>query len=636
MKTREIKTNKGITLIALVITIIVLLILAGVTIATLTGDNGILTKANDSKSETAKATAKEKVQTEVMASYGTDGKIDLDQLNKNLQNISGIKYNGSAISDSNKITNLPATVTVDGYNVTIEANGTTTASGTDTPVTPPTGGTITITDAKKDEMKNKTENSDLTVTDGTVTIPAGFKVAEDSGTTIDEGIVIEDSKQNQFVWVPVRQESFESEFVRREGYTNGNLQKLLSKCGESDATGTNDKVTETATTQQEAKDMYKSVKANGGFYIGRYEAGKDTNGKVVVQKNANVYNNVYWSSTEAMQESETATTGGAVELSRNFAKENNYKTVQSTLIYGVQWDAVMNWMKDVENSSATSTDKKYIIDSTGMGWYDGVSGNSEHKTGIDLNGESNGILFNINKMGPVETATTAFGQGISVTPIQQITAVSAVVNGGNLYKPYIVKSLMNESGALLDYNEKVLVKKVISKDTSSLVRFTLESVVANGTGRNAYIENYRVGGKTGTAQKVVDGKYSSSSYILSFVGFMPADNPKIVIYVAIDGAKNVTQYGGTASAPVAKSILTSAIDILGIKSSKEGMPKEYNYLDKKYTYVQDVTGKSLEEAKKTLKGFKIELSGNGEKVFYQSPEVGTYVEEGSTVMLMLK
>ena len=390
MKTRKIKTNKGITLIALVITIIVLLILAGVTIAMLTGDNGILTKANNSKNETAKATAKEKVQTEVMASYGTDGKIDLDQLNKNLQNISGIKYNGNAISDSNKITSLPATVTVDGYNVTIEANGTTTVAGESTPITPPTGGTITITDAKKDEMKNKTENSDLTVTDGTVKIPAGFKVAEDSGTTIDEGIVIEDANINQFVWVPVKTYS---EFIRREGYSNGSQQSRLSNCGEADATGnnTNAKVTETATTQQEAKDMYKSVKANGGFYIGRYEAGKDTNRKVVVQKNANVYNRIPWSSTGEMQESETATTGGAVELSRNFAKENNYKTVQSTLIYGVQWDAVMNWMKDIENSSATSTDKKYIIDSTGMGWYDGVSGNSEHKTGIDLNGGKNQV-----------------------------------------------------------------------------------------------------------------------------------------------------------------------------------------------------------------------------------------------------
>ena len=390
MKTRKIKTNKGITLIALVITIIVLLILAGVTIAMITGENGILTKTTEAKNKTAEAAAKEKVQTEVMASYGTDGKIDLDQLNKNLQNISGIKYNGNAISDSNKITSLPATVTVDGYNVTIEANGTT-ASGSDTPVTPSTGGTITITDAKKDEMKNKTENSNLTVTDGTVTIPAGFKVAEDSGTTIDEGIVIEDSKQNQFVWVPVSKENFESEFVRREGYSNGSQQSDLSNCGEADATGTNANVTETATTQQEAKDMYASVEKNGGFYIGRYEAGKDTNRKVVVQKNANVYNRIPWSSTGEMQEDERATTEGAVELSRNFARENNYKTVQSTLIYGVQWDAVMNWMKNVENSNATSTDKKYIIDSTGMGWYEGVSGNSTHKTGIDLNGGKNQV-----------------------------------------------------------------------------------------------------------------------------------------------------------------------------------------------------------------------------------------------------
>ena len=390
MKESKIKTNKGITLIALVITIIVLLILAGVTIAMITGENGILTKANNSKNETAKATAKEKVQTEVMASYGTDGKIDLDQLNKNLQNISGLKYNGNVITDSNKITNLPATVTVDGYNVTIESTGGIT-TGESTPVTPPTGGTITIADAKKDDMISKTANSNLTVGDGTVKIPAGFKVAEDSGTTIDEGIVIEDANRNQFVWVPVSKENFASEFVRREGYADGSQQNYLSDCGEADATGTNAKVTETATTQQEARDMYASVKKNEGFYIGRYEAGNDTDGKVVVQKNANVYNNISWSSTGEMQESETATTGGAVELSRSFAKENKYKTVQSTLIYGVQWDAVMNWMKDVKNPNATGSLTKYYQDSTGMGWYSGISGNSDHKTGIDLNGGKNQV-----------------------------------------------------------------------------------------------------------------------------------------------------------------------------------------------------------------------------------------------------
>ena len=412
------KGKTGITLIALVITIIVLLILAGVTIAMLTGDNGILTKTTEAKQKTTEAAAKEKVQTEVMASYGTDGKINLNQLNKNLQNISGIKYNGSAISDSNKIASLPAAVELDGYNILINASGT-------------IEKTKTFAEAKSNEMLSNTDNTNIIVTDGTVKIPAGFKVAEDSGTTIDEGIVIEDANRNQFVWVPVSKKNFKSEFVRREGYSSGSQQSRLSDCEEADAT-------ETATTKKEAKDMYESVEANGGFYIGRYEAGKDTNGKVVVQKNANVYKGIPWSSTKAMQESETATTGGAVELSRNFAKENNYKTVQSTLIYGVQWDAVMNWMKNVENSSATSTDKKYIIDSTGMGWYDGVSGNSEHKTGIDLNGGKNQVKKIYDLAGNVYEwtmescdASGRVGRGGSYYSAGSRSPASNRDNGGN-------------------------------------------------------------------------------------------------------------------------------------------------------------------------------------------------------------
>ncbi|MBE6147915.1 MAG: stage V sporulation protein D [Firmicutes bacterium] len=258
------------------------------------------------------------------------------------------------------------------------------------------------------------------------------------------------------------------------------------------------------------------------------------------------------------------------------------------------------------------------------------------KTGIDLNGETSGILFKEEKMGLVETATTAFGQGISVTPIQQITAVSAAVNGGNLYIPYVVKSMIDtETDTVLDVTEKKVKRRVISKETSDLVRYTLESVVANGTGRNAYIENYRVGGKTGTAQKVENGHYSTSSYILSFIGFMPANNPEIVVYVAVDNAHNVTQYGGTVSAPIAKNVMKSAIDILDIKPSKDGMPKEYNWLDEKYVQVPDVTGMSLEEAKKTLKNFKIVYSGTGEKVVYQSPEGGMYIKETGNVVLML-
>ena len=177
------------------------------------------------------------------------------------------------------------------------------------------------------------------------------------------------------------------------------------------------------------------------------------------------------------------------------------------------------------------------------------------KTGIDLNGEAKGILFNLDRVGNVELATTAFGQGISVTPIQQVTAVSAVVNGGTLYEPYIVKEVKSSSGEIIKSREPKVVRKVINEETSQLVRYALESVVANGTGRNAYIENYRVGGKTGTAQKVKNGSYMVGNYIVSFIGFMPADNPSIVLYVAVDNPKGVTQFGGTVSAPIAKSIL---------------------------------------------------------------------------------
>lgn len=171
------------------------------------------------------------------------------------------------------------------------------------------------------------------------------------------------------------------------------------------------------------------------------------------------------------------------------------------------------------------------------------------KTGVDLTGEGSGILFSLDRVGPVELATTAFGQGVSVTPIQQITAVSAAINGGTLYKPYIVKALLEpETGDVIKQMEPSVVRKVISEETSEKVRYALESVVANGTGRNAYIDGYRVGGKTGTAQKVSNGAYMVGNYIVSFIGFLPADDPQVIVYVAVDHPKGITQYGGTVHA----------------------------------------------------------------------------------------
>lgn len=258
------------------------------------------------------------------------------------------------------------------------------------------------------------------------------------------------------------------------------------------------------------------------------------------------------------------------------------------------------------------------------------------KTGVDLNGEATGIIFNLDKVGPVELATTAFGQGVSVTPIQQITAVSAAINGGILYKPYIVKSLNDpETNTVIKENTKTKVRRVIKKETSNEVRRALESVVTNGSGRSAYIEGYRVGGKTGTAQKVKDGAYMVGNYILSFMGFLPADDPKIVVYVAINNPKKTVQYGGVVSAPIAKNILTDAINALGIERRENTSEKKYNWNDKKYYTVENVIGKSPKEAQNILSKYNIEYSGSGNIVIEQSPKAGTKLEEQSKVRLML-
>lgn len=253
------------------------------------------------------------------------------------------------------------------------------------------------------------------------------------------------------------------------------------------------------------------------------------------------------------------------------------------------------------------------------------------KTGIDLNGEGTGILFKMDKIGPVELATSAFGQGISVTPIQQVTAVSSIVNGGSLYVPYVVSEVGDRS-----ISPTIKRRNVISKETSDVVKYALESVVANGSGRNAYIENYRVGGKTGTAQKVgSDGRYMSGNYILSFIGFMPANDPEFVIYIALDHPKGVTQYGGVVSAPIARNVLKDIISIYDLKEDVSGLPKVYRWDDIKYVMIPDVIGKNKKDARKLLNGFSIEFVGDGDKVIDTSPSVNSRTKEGSTIKVLL-
>lgn len=258
------------------------------------------------------------------------------------------------------------------------------------------------------------------------------------------------------------------------------------------------------------------------------------------------------------------------------------------------------------------------------------------KTGIDLNGESSGILFSLDKVGPVELATTSFGQGVSVTAIQQVAAVSAAVNGGTLYKPYIVKRLIEpETNEIIKENNPTTIRKVISKETSEKVKYALEHVVALGSGRNAYIENYRIGGKTGTAQKVKNGVYMVGNYITSFIGILPIDNPKVVLYVAIDNPKGITAYGGTVAAPIAKTIMEDIITALEIAPSNEGVKKEYRYYETKYITIPNIIGMTPKEAREQLSNLNIEYSGTGNTIISTSPKVGSSVKINSTIRLML-
>ena len=258
------------------------------------------------------------------------------------------------------------------------------------------------------------------------------------------------------------------------------------------------------------------------------------------------------------------------------------------------------------------------------------------KTGIDLNGEENGILFKLSQVGPVELATTSFGQGVSVTPIQQITAVSAAINGGKLYKPFVAKAWTNpETGEVVSENKPQMVRQVISEETSKQIRMALESVVANGTGGNAFIDGYRVGGKTGTAQKVVNGRYSQNEHIVSFIGFAPADDPQIVVYTAVDNPQGI-QFGGVVAAPIVRNIMEDALEYMKVPPREQQVNKKYRYGETPIVTVPDLIGHTTQEIYEDLNmNFNLARSGAGNVVINQAPKAGARVEKGSTIRIYM-
>ena len=253
------------------------------------------------------------------------------------------------------------------------------------------------------------------------------------------------------------------------------------------------------------------------------------------------------------------------------------------------------------------------------------------KTGIDLPGEANSIYYN-NGMTEINLASSSFGQTFKVTPIQLVSAVSAAVNGGNLYKPYLVQRVISEDGSIVEEYEPTLVRQVISEQTSKTVVEILETVVSDGSGRTAAVPGYRIGGKTGTSEKLddVNEEGKVENYVSSFLAVAPIEDPQIVVLLLLDEAQMENPYGSVVAAPVVGAMLADILPYMGI---------EPNYtqaeLDAMTGKVKDVTENLVHDAMTTLRlqGYSVTIVGEGTTVVAQSPEAGSQLAAGGTITL---
>ncbi len=274
------------------------------------------------------------------------------------------------------------------------------------------------------------------------------------------------------------------------------------------------------------------------------------------------------------------------------------------------------------------------------------------KTGVDLAGEESGLLVPIEKAREIELATMSFGQANLVTPIQMLTAISAVANGGTLYKPYIVDKVTTLDGKLVSQTKPEAIRQVISKATATEMTGILEKVVDEGTGHSVAIPGVKVAAKTGTSQKVdpKTGQYSKTDFIASFTAYAPADDPKIALLIVIDSPQGESHQGGVLGAPRAKAILEGALQYYGIPVAKDTesivvpvrsdapvrpMPKtvvpERQPL-KGEAVVPDLIGMTMRQAGETLGKLELHFNFTGQGLVQsQNPAAGKVVAKGTLV-----
>lgn len=255
------------------------------------------------------------------------------------------------------------------------------------------------------------------------------------------------------------------------------------------------------------------------------------------------------------------------------------------------------------------------------------------RTGVDLPGEAAGIFPPRSQARTVDIAVMGFGQTLAVTPLQMITAISAIANDGVLMKPHIARAVRNADGEVIRTFDPQPVRQVVSAETARTVRALMERVVTNGTGTRAQVEGYRVGGKTGTSQKVVEGRLVPGRYISSFIGIVPVDDPRLVIYVVIDEPKGI-YYGSWVAAPVFARVARDVLHYLQVPATEQnevadGPPPPHPAL------VPNVVNLSVDEAVQILRyaGFVPRVQGEGPQVTAQFPGAGVRVVAGTTVVV---
>ncbi len=257
-------------------------------------------------------------------------------------------------------------------------------------------------------------------------------------------------------------------------------------------------------------------------------------------------------------------------------------------------------------------------------------------TGIDLPGEAKGILVPQASAKQIDLAVMAMGQANAVTPMQLISAVSAVSNNGKLMKPHLLKQVLDRDGKVIKNNEPIMVRKVIAENTAKELCVILEGEVTNGTGWKAYIEGYHVGGKTGTAQKIAPGGgYLANEYVSSFIGLAPSDDPRLVCLVVVDAPQGFPYYGGWVAAPPAREIINDSLRYLQVPlRQKEGQQVA---VPEEKVVVPDVVNLPLADALASIssRGLNAKVNGTGNIVWQQTPRGQTKLSKGSQVIIYL-